>query len=290
MKLISNASATKTIGKPPGLAVVTSRTIQPTVASSTVTALSTHLAAQIAGLTSGKTPQSFASGSPPFAASSVMDLFAAGVHNSGLWASSLDLTCIPLSVQTNGVLITPQDMAFAAHYGVSNPTFIGSDGTSLTRTVSSAVQIAGTDILIGHLNTPLPSTVTPVSLAPASLPSYLLGNGNPVVFTNQDRKLLIGQMMVPEANSQTLIGRAASPLDIWSYGVRLNDSGSPAFLVINGALSLLTLWQGASLNTAWLASYLAEGPPYFSQITAINAALASLGSAYSAAVTSLSGF
>jgi hypothetical protein len=210
---------------------------------------------------------------------------ADGTRNTSGWWGSIDLTAIPQDSNPNGVLITPQDMIFANHYGAYTSYFQDNAGNSYTREILASQNIAGTDILVATLTAPLPSAITPMKILPANLASYLpelvnFSSYYPAVFTNQDKKLLVRVLENIRDGSFGFMG--ASPdaaLSGWYYPVRGGDSGSPACLLINGALSLLNCW----LSTG-------GGPFCGNYIPQINAILSTNGSPYSVSTTDLSAF
>lgn len=247
--------------------------------------LAAAVTAEVAALLAGKTPPSF-SGSPPFP-SSIVNIFGTnGRHNPNIWAAGIDLTCIPRNGSTNGVLVTPRDMIYAAHFGSSAPTFVDSGGTAHSRTTVATAVIPGTDILVSTLNADLPSGVRPCKLLPSNIRSYsppptgslTQGNRYPMVFTNQDRTLLIGGVY-GYGNSVSLGPAISSTFSGWSYPLRQFDSGSGVFLIVNGQLGLITNWHTTSF-----------GPVHSDNISQINAAIAANGSPHSVSTIDLSEF
>jgi Bacterial Ig-like domain (group 2) len=247
--------------------------------------LGNHLTSQIMTAISGLTPPTF-SGSPPYAYSSLINLFQPnGTRNTSGWWSAIDVTCIPQSIGTNGVLVTPRDMICAAHYGASNPVFRDNAGNTYDRIVTSARTLVSpsgdADILVATLNADLPDAITPVSVLPANFRSYLPNPqyGYPGCFTNQDRTLLLGDLTNTVSPDLTIPTSTNTTRAEWYYPVRVGDSGSPAFVVINGSLVLLTTWH-----------YVGGGPIIADNLSQINAAITANGSPYSLAEVNLSGF
>lgn len=263
-----------------------SKTVNVTVGPEPATeTLAEAAVAEVAALISGKTPPSF-SGSPPYP-NSIVNIFGTnGRHNPNIWASGVNLTCIPRNGGTNGVLITPRDMIYAAHFGSSAPTFVDSGGTSHPRTTAATTAIPGTDILVSTLNADLPSGVKPCKLVPSNIRSYspppatsfAQADRYPMVFTNQDRTLLIGG--VYGFNSLVRLGGAiSSTFSGWSYPLRQFDSGSGVFLLINNQIALLTNWYTTT-----------SGPIHADYISEINAAISAHGSPHSVSTINLSEF
>jgi len=167
--------------------------------------LGAYLVSEISDLIGSQTPPpGLPSLQPPPAPSGTnVNIYNPGLtaRNSGVWTGTLDLTCIPLGGE--GVLLAPDIVAFATHVGTppTSMTFVGRSNTLYAVSISSTTYIIpspsgdGADIRIGRLtSTPLPtSDVSPVALLPWNFRSYLPQPqyGYPVVFTNQDKTLLI---------------------------------------------------------------------------------------------------
>jgi hypothetical protein len=220
-----------------------------------------------------------------FAASStICDIFNGdGTRNSGGWWGSQDLTCIPQSIGTNGVLVSPRDMIFANHYGLTNPTFRDNSGNTYSRTISASRQVGTTDILVATLNADLPGDITPAKVLPSNWRSYLPSPqyGYPCIFTNQDRRLLVADTYSAEMTGNEF--NAFQSMDAtrgqWWYTVRKGDSGSPAFMLINGSPVALLAWHSSG-----------AGPCFADNISGINAAITANDSPYSLTTVNLSGF
>lgn len=226
-----------------------------------------HMDSAIRGKIEGKT-----------AGASVWNIFSGNGRNLNNWASDVDLTCIPKSIGTNGVLITPRDMVFANHFGTSNPTFMDNNGATYSRTVIAANRVTDTDYLVATLNSDLPSAISPCKMLPANFRNYITSNITPsmcsLVFTNQDRALLVGAF--------NFVGNCLPNPDLtsWYYVPRGGDSGSGFFLIINNELSLISTFFGTQGASGVMGDW----------ITQINSAIASNGSPYSITTTDLSSF
>lgn len=252
--------------------------------------LAQTLISQITSMVLGKTPPSF-SGNPPYPQSSVNIFNADGTRNSQIWANGVDLTCIPRSIGTNGVLVTKRDMIFAAHYGVSNPTFVDNSNNPVTKTVVASQRlidpVGNDDILVATLDSDVPSGIMPCALAPANIRSYTppptlffdQQNRYPIVFTNQDRTLLIADIVGYGSTVRISPPSITQSYSAWFYPLRTYDSGAPAFLLLNGRLGLLTNWQTTT-----------SGPVPFDNISQINAAISANGSPYSITTLNLNSF
>lgn len=250
--------------------------------------LGRHTVDAITTLLTGKTAPTWNTYPPPWNAA--WALFTQdGTRNGSGWWGGTDTTCIPRISGNNGVLVTKRDMIFAAHFGVSSSvTFKGSDGTDVVRSVVASRAIStptgdGADIVAATLNADVPATVTPAKVMPAAQRAYLPQpqNGYPAVFTNQDRALLIGDSQGVAANGVYQFSQAFTDPTRhgWFYGTRANDSGSPVFMLVNGALVLLTYLH-----------YNVGGPVLADNLSQINAAIAANGSPYAVSPADLSGF
>ncbi len=255
--------------------------------------VATYLAQVIAGLIAGRSAPAY--DGVGGASTTVSDLFVGQARNTAGWWGTTDLTCIPQSGGNNGVLVTPRDMLFAAHFG-SPPsvTFLGSDGVAYARAVAQARQVGQTDVLVATLAADLPSAVTPALLPPAGWMANFPVGGNPpypCVFTNQDRRLLLADYegfqyggSGPDVEDDVVLDRSADPgRSPWWYAARANDSGSPAFLLFG--TSLVAVGQLHSIGgNAGASGYYTADADYLS---GINAAIAANGSPHAVATIDL---
>jgi len=163
------------------------------------------------------------------------------------------------SNHTAGTLISPRHVIFCAHDSFYPPAgsemrFVAKDNTVVTRTLVSITPVAGSDIEIGLLDQDVPSSITFAKILPNNYENYLsrgiLRSGPGVnynaksiqptmlaVSTNQDECALIFRLDYFEGATQfnfNLFRPAAD--DAWSEfsrGIRLYDSGSPLFIIID---------------------------------------------------------
>lgn len=248
--------------------------------------LGDYLATTIAGLLSGKTAPNFTfSGNSVSASSTICDIFNSdGTRNTHGWWGSLDLTCIPQSIGDNGILVTPRDMLFANHFGVTPfPSFRDNANNVYQRQVVASRRVGLTDILVATLNADLPAGIAPANVLQSNWRSWLPNPsyGYPCIFTNQDRRLLIGDTAGAETiGAEMLINQSRDATrNPWFYGVRLFDSGSAAAMPINGSLAALLDWHSSG-----------SGPNDADNISGINAAITANGSPYSLTTANLTGF
>lgn len=265
--------------------------------------LGAHLVSQIeppGGLIGSQTPPpGLPSLQPPPAPSGTnVNVYnpALTARNSGVWTGTLGLTCIPHRIE--GVLLASDIVAFASHVGTPPTTidFVGNSGTVYSANLSGTTYPIvspsgdGADITIAHLTSiPCPTgDVTPVALMPANFRSYLPQPqyGYPVVFTNQDKTLLIadntGYFLPNGVVASAMVTQSMDSVrKNWWYEIRVGDSGNPVFQVVKGALVLVSLWHFRVPDS---------GPVYADNISQINTAIAATGSTSTVSTASLSGF
>jgi hypothetical protein len=250
--------------------------------------LAKHLLDDITARIAGKTAPTFgsvASFTPVTASTTICDMFVGGVRNTGAWWGSVDLTSIAVDF-TNGVLVTPRDMIFAAHFGANNPTFINAAGQSFNYTIASTTTIVnpaypgGTDILVAKLNADVDASITPAKTLPANWATKLPNGtrGYVSVYSNQDRRLLIRDTTYTDL-PWSMQPSSDATRATWQHGVRGGDSGSPFGIFVNGVFVVI--------GTFWFAG---GGYQIADNITAINAAITAHGSPYALSAVNLSGF
>jgi hypothetical protein len=243
--------------------------------------LAAAICSTVDGLLSGKT-----------ASATTYDLLASGgARNSSLWASGIDFSCLAVNVgggneQHGGTLVSPQHILLANHFsGISQVNFLASDGSTVNRTVTALQEVGTTDLCIGYLNSAVPSTVGFARVLPSNFRSYLpsVQYGVPTVFANQYKELHVGEWNADPAAAEVAIASPkVSSRQPWYAMPISGDSGSPNFLVIGGALVVLTCWHTAG-----------GGPNPADNIAGINSVMASLqggGSPHQLTVVSLSGY
>ena len=196
------------------------------------------------------------------------------------------MTAIPAN--SPGIAITPRHLLTVTHFpGSGDVHFVTSDNQTVVRSRTAIAAVPGTtDLSIVTLNTELPETITPVNIAPATLPDYLPSPQYrvPMLASNQRRDCLIKDSLAWAAQGDnspgvycqnpTSAGRIAFSKDIVS-----GDSGSPACLIISNALTLVCLWYGGGWGS---------GERVFDAITAINTITSAAG--HTVTMTNLSGF
>jgi hypothetical protein len=218
------------------------------------------------------------------------DTLGVYVRNSESWLADVDHTCIAAwntgeGTRRGGTLISPGHVIFAKHYPLSpghSVRWVTADNVMIERTITATANAAGCDFTIGRLASDVPNTISFARALPTNLLSYITqsGNGACVVMTNQDRRLNVSQ--VANLNGQWFNEFPTDPTRLAFFQSIVNgDSGSPMFLVINGALALAAITSGPGAGS---------GDAIHQHIPAINAAMTTLGGGYQLTQVSLAGF
>lgn len=247
--------------------------------------LGRHLVDSMAGYLNGKTY-----GSATTALFSTEDdATPAYVRNASLFAGAVDWTCIPAWASGSGreflgVLVSPRHVLSCAHARTSGTIrFVKADGTVVSRTLSGSLQVGSTDICMYVLDSDVPAGINFAKVLPANYASHLPQPiyGYPCAFTNNPRRIIVADY---SANGLTISKSTDSTRAQWYTPVIVGDSGSPAFVVVNGAPVAVTTWHTSNLTST------SSGPPIADNLSTINAAMTSLGGGYSLTTVDLSGF
>lgn len=208
--------------------------------------LARHCVDQINAVISGRT---FATNGPMYTNLSTRTRNA----NHALTLAGVDVTCIDAE-KPNACLIAPQYGLQAEHYKDGTDVYVELDGTVHTRTVIGRVDIGpanasdfyATDLSVVKYDSPLPAGVTPVKFVPADIDNYLpaIDSVNHVhcIATDQEKKMLINELISLTSSRASYRTPNESPRDEWGESLIVGDSGSPGFLLVNGELAYLTLW------------------------------------------------
>jgi hypothetical protein len=205
------------------------------------------------------------------------DYGAIYVRNPLCWAAGLDLT--PLSVWNSlggheraGILISPRHIVSAAHFPVPPGTtirWVTRTNVTVERQVIAQRQVAGTDIMVGLLDTEVPATITVARILPADYPGKLPLAGLPLLCSDKEKKALVanvrttgGGAIYIEAPAQA--ARAAFFED-WIGG----DSGSPGLIFVRSKPVLLLAAENPT-----------NGPDCSARQAGIAAAMAQLGGGF----------
>ena len=214
-------------------------------------------------------------------------------RSSTVWTGDWDTSCIsPYSNYgeqgMTGTLVSPQHVVFVGHYKPAIGTiirFIAMNNAVVDRTITGIVDIAGTDIAIGVLATPVPSSINfarvlgPTTLA-TYMPSVDTGNYAPIGLTTKYGKPA-GAVYV-SVSSTTLRFTCWHPTveaPSRSFSIITGDSGNPTFFVIGGQLVLIGPYSGAG-----------SGFHIGGYSTLINAAMSTLGGGYALTPIDLTSF
>ncbi len=194
--------------------------------------------------------------------------------NSDCWAAELDFSCESPwnSVAQNrksGTLISPIHILLTKHHQNSTPLPLGSkfyfrnsEGQVFERILTGTNRIDSlpdTDLLVGMLDTPLPSSVSVAKILPPNYRNYLKsGAGLPALSLDQESKILVSDIKNLHSGGGSNVvmvtnKRPVSPIRSPFYEVLVaGDSSNPKFLLIGDSLVLLSIhWQagheGASI-------------------------------------------
>lgn len=219
------------------------------------------------------------------------------IRNTGCWVTGVDLTCVSpwnsyASHRMAGTLISPRHIIFAAHFQIGNGStirFVDQNNNVITRTMTNKLTHPlytpyYPDITIGVLDSDVPASISYAKILPQNwsnyLPSLQLQYTVPCLYIDQEEKALISEVYYlsdfAEFDSPDTSARLAFFENLIS-----GDSGSPAFMIINNQLVILTVitFGGSGRGTSILAHK-----------NAINSMMASLGGGYSLSEIDLSGF
>lgn len=220
-------------------------------------------------------------------------------RNTNFWGASLDITCVgvwnstPDAYQTNNnnrracALISSNVVLFAAHY----PCLVGSTNRWLTTnnvvvsriiTATNAAPIAGTDLGIGLLNSPIPTNlITPALVLGNSWTNQFpsLAIGQPVMGFNQSYQGYVFTVRNLLANGVSVFATPTTPLEQpFGGSVISGDSSKAVLMFIHGKPVILCNWH-----------FVNAGDAVTGHTTTLNDAIAALGGASTSNID-LSGF
>lgn len=210
-------------------------------------------------------------------------------RNANCWLSAVDMT--PLAAwNSNGTfqkgptLITPRHIIGAVHHAwAAGDTvhFVEADNDVVVRTITAVQAIAGTDILIGRIDSDVPAGIDFAKVLPTNwatkLPT-LSTFGMPVCSADQGKRVFIRNVRAIGTSVSCEPPNIASRISFYKDAVS-GDSGSPCFAVIGGEMVLLCTWLGGGGGT---------GPSVVNFTTEINAAITALGGGGSLTAVDLS--
>ena len=176
-------------------------------------------------------------------------------------------------------LISPRHFLAASHWQ-PNPgeilSFIDAEGNQVLRTVV-AHQYLGNDLTVGVLDADVPSTITYYPLIASSTLAAKTQTLEPgdmdltIVAFNQTPRLVVRDVysILNVYNQTSHFPYTSGPFSQFSQDTIGGDSGSPAFILIDGKPVLLTAYTGPG-----------GGPAYGNYISQINSAMTALGGGY----------
>ena len=227
-------------------------------------------------------------------------------RNSALWLSEHVSALTAISpwnseggMQKAGVLISPRHVLFARHFSPdvgATMRWVTADNIVVDRVISSIVQLDTNaqyfpDLTIALLDSDVSASISFARVLPNGfenkLPASIQPEKIPVIFTDQEEKLLVVDLTTLPADNDVV---SYAAMQVPTSTLRLNfnegivggDSSSPAFWIINSQLVLLTLWtfaQNGGAGTS-VAAFRDE----------INAAMNTLGGGYQLTPIDLSNY
>lgn len=219
-------------------------------------------------------------------------------RNTSCWVYPLNLTAISpwnsRGGQTRaGVAITPRHVLAAKHYPLSVSDairFVTAGNVVVDRTVDAIYNVPeavtySKDVQIVRLNSDLPASITPVKFLPANAYDYLPSWDTwylPLIYTNQYERMACAQSKIsPQSVVDYIVSAITreSPYGVMYEQVIVGDSGSPAFVVINGTPVLICHWTFAGMGAA-----------HHMMLTEIALALTTLGGGHTLSTVDLSSF
>ena len=206
-------------------------------------------------------------------------------RNANCWITA-DKTAWPVwnsrsaTQSTCGSLISPRHIVLANHTGMQvgdSLRFLTNADAVITRTIS-AIQNVASDLNVALLNADLPNTISFCKVLP---PDFAKFNINPtqIIVGNQFSRLLVNDWTTLSSGQVIHIASTASSLVPVTGTIISGDSGSPAFILLNGSLVLLGTHFGSS-NFPLISNWYTE----------VNAAMTSLGGGYQLTPVDLSGY
>jgi len=181
-----------------------------------------------------------------------------------------------------GTLVTPRHLLFANHYQIgigATVLFVAPDNSVVTRTLSAAQSISGTDITVGMLDSDVPASITYYPILSASkLESYVRDGVDeslfdlPIIAFDQEDHAIIRATQKSILYKDTRVVHfsiASGARAGFSETLVSGDSGNPLFLLVGNKPVLLTSHY-----------YDTYGPNYSHYRNEIEAAIDSLGGGY----------
>lgn len=198
-------------------------------------------------------------------------------YNPNCWAASLDWSGLASAIDGTGTLgggtlISSRHVLFADHVQYPlrpfNIYFTNKAGKGFTHKVVKIDNVTGTDIAIGTLDRDVDASLPVYRVLPdgweqrvagatvgASLPMITLRL--PVLFTNQDRFALTGDLTRVLAGIANVEPPTFAAAQSYYMAQRGGDSGNPIFVLVGDELVLLGAWYQIG-RFPWMITYRKE--------------------------------
>jgi hypothetical protein len=216
---------------------------------------------------------------------------AAYRRNPAIWTGAIDLTGKAVWNSHTGAYgttaISPLHIVYADHVNWLYPAgtivrFVANDDTAVERLVVSSVRIGATDIDLSTLDAPLPETIHWFKVMPehwflkcARRAPGTLG-GMPCLVMDGNTESVTVKDIAGFYSAGFITATPADPRRrSFTRELRVGDSGSPMFVLVDGELVLDGIYHSAQ-----------AGPEVSANILALNAAMR--GSGYQVTVADLS--
>lgn len=196
-------------------------------------------------------------------------------NTSGILAD-VDLTCCSVwnsdyGQEKAGTAITPRHIVYAYHFPIATGStlrFVTSDNQIVTRTLTGAVRLGVTDLLIGGLDSDLPSSIRPAAVLPSGFVStmfheYLNYAG---IRLDKYRNLSINSVKY----GANLYTSDVALRDRFYREAIVGDSGGPNFFLA-GTQPVFLGPTYTPFNFTWVST----------DVTGVNSILTQLGGGYS---------
>ncbi|XP_046328945.2 uncharacterized protein LOC124112828 [Haliotis rufescens] len=195
------------------------------------------------------------------------------VRNKDCWAYGLDLTSISpwnsnLANRKAGTLVSPRHALWARHYSIklnSTIRFVDQDNNVVERRVVKSKTVSGPnlhgifgqDIVVGELDSDVPSSISFSKVMPRNLTTFRVPYTMhiPAMSTDQEEKALVDDFYYYSAVNAGLRVPLTTSIRHDYYERKIGgDSGNPTFFIIDNQLVLLFVFTtggaggGTSIN------------------------------------------
>lgn len=233
------------------------------------------------------------------------DINAIYIRNTGYWLNSIidKFTCVsPWNNKGGkcqaGTLVSPCHIVLAEHYSYPTGTairFVNTNNQVFTYIitavnnvgVSNGIDEYETDICVAKLNQDIDNSITFAKILPTNWANYCPSLNYvytiPALAINQNKQVMIHDMVLDGwiTNGYAFTCPKDTTRSLFYKNLIGGDSGSPAFLLINGELVLVTTWTFGDGGS---------GPGYTEHKDAINTIMTAQGGGYQLTEIDLSNF